>query len=73
MRIDRCATCGSDHIKKVRGNWDSEYRGKAYRVPGLEFHQCPVCGERVFDREAMRKIEAQSPAFSRVQRIKETA
>jgi len=32
-------------------------------VPNLEFYECAKCGERVYDREAMRKIEAYSPAF----------
>ena len=30
----------------------------------LEFHECPACGEKVFDREAMRKIQTHSPAFA---------
>ena len=30
-----------------------------------EFHECPACGEKVYDREAMRKIEAHYPAFSK--------
>lgn len=29
----------------------------------VSFHECPDCGERVFDREAMRRIESRSPAF----------
>jgi hypothetical protein len=31
-------------------DWD--FQGKSYTVPELEFHECPVCGERVFDRES---------------------
>jgi predicted RNA-binding Zn-ribbon protein involved in translation (DUF1610 family) len=33
-------------------------------VRDLEYYECPVCGEQVFDREEMRKIEARSPAFA---------
>jgi len=43
-----------------------EFRGQPYTVPDLEFYECPDCGERIYDREAMRKIEAYSPAFVRV-------
>jgi len=73
ITINRCPTCGSARIKKVRRNWAGESRGKAYEVEGLEFYECPVCGERVFGREAMRKMEAHSPAFSRLRRMKRTA
>jgi YgiT-type zinc finger domain-containing protein len=73
MNINRCPTCGSDRIGKAHRNWTGEFRGKTYQVEGLEFYECPVCGERVFDREAMRKIEAQSPAFSGSRKIKKTA
>jgi YgiT-type zinc finger domain-containing protein len=73
MTINRCPTCGSDRIKKARRNWTGEFRGKTYQVEGLEFYECPVCGERLFDRAAMRKIEAQSPAFSGSRNITKTA
>jgi YgiT-type zinc finger domain-containing protein len=60
-----CPSCGSDRIKKVRRDWSGEYRGQTYTVPSLEFHECPDCGERVYDRYAMRRIEAHSPAFAK--------
>jgi YgiT-type zinc finger domain-containing protein len=72
MTIKRCPNCGSDRITKALRNWSGEFRGKTYLVEGLEFYECPVCGERVFDREAMRKIEAHSPAFLRSREIKKT-
>jgi predicted RNA-binding Zn-ribbon protein involved in translation (DUF1610 family) len=34
-------------------------------VEKLEFHECPACGEKVYDREAMRAIEDKSPAFTK--------
>lgn len=39
-------------------------------VPNLEHYECADCGEKVYDRQSMRKIEAHSPAFaeSRVER-----
>jgi YgiT-type zinc finger domain-containing protein len=64
MRITHCPTCGSDRIEKVQRTLTGEFRGQPYSVPALEFYECPDCGERVYDRDAMRQIEAHSPAFA---------
>ena len=32
-------------------------RGKSATVPGLEPEVCPECGEKLFDREASRRME----------------
>lgn len=63
LKITVCPSCGGEKIKKVRRDWTGTYHDKAYVVPNLTFYECPRCGERVFDAEAMRRIEAQSPAF----------
>jgi len=63
MKIEKCPSCGSDKIKLVKRNWTGEFEGKKYTVPNLKFYECPSCHERVYDREAMRKIEACSPSF----------
>jgi len=63
LEVSECPTCGSTRIKKLRRNWRDTYRGKAYVVPNLEFWECPDCGERLYDRDALRKIEAHSPAY----------
>lgn len=73
MTINQCPTCGSDRIRKVHRKWTGVFQGQTYNVEGLEFYECPVCGERVFGREAIRKIEAQSAAFSGSREIKKTA
>ncbi len=65
IQMTVCPSCGSGNIKKVRQDWLGEFRGQPYTVPDLEFYACPDCGERVYDRQAMRKIEAYSPAFAR--------
>lgn len=65
LKIKMCPTCGGENIKKVRRNLIGRVAGRSYGVPSLEFHECPDCGEKVYDREAMRKIEALSPAFNR--------
>ncbi len=53
----------SGRIKKVHRRWVGKYRGRTYTVPALKFYECPASGEKVYDREAMRKIEARSPAL----------
>ena len=72
MEINTCPSCGSRRIEKLRRDWNGDFQGKHYVVRDLEYYECPVCGERVFDREAMRKFEARSPAFGRT-RMKRTA
>jgi YgiT-type zinc finger domain-containing protein len=62
--ITFCPTCGSAKIRKVRRKWTGTYRNQAYTVPALQFYECPDCGEEVYDRLAMRNIEAHSPAFA---------
>jgi len=73
VNITQCPSCGSRRLKRKRENWSRDFEGQAYRVRGLEFLECPDCGEKVFDREAMRKIEAQSPAFRKASHMKRSA
>jgi len=63
LRITRCPTCDSPRIKRVRKTVRRTYHGQRYVVPNLEFEECPNCGERLYDRDALRKIEAHSPAY----------
>jgi YgiT-type zinc finger domain-containing protein len=67
FKITICPTCGSENIKKVRRNLIGKTGSKTYTVPNLEYYECPTCGEKVYDREAMQKIEAHSPVFSKRQ------
>jgi predicted RNA-binding Zn-ribbon protein involved in translation (DUF1610 family) len=64
-KITKCPSCGSVKIKRMRREWSGEYKGQCYTVESLEFHECPDCKERVYDPEAMRAIEANSPAFAK--------
>jgi len=64
LKITVCPECGGK-IKKVRQDWIGEYQGQEYVVPSLEYWECEDCGEKIYDREAMRKIEAHSPAFEK--------
>ncbi len=70
LEITICPTCGSDRIKKVKRDLKRTFKGVSYTVPALEFHECPNCGEKLFDRGAMRKIEAHSPAYQKAVRKK---
>lgn len=63
LNITTCPSCGSKRIKSVRRNRNSSFKGKEYMVTNLDYYECPDCGEKVYDREAMRRIEAHSPAF----------
>jgi YgiT-type zinc finger domain-containing protein len=67
LKITICPTCGSDQINKVKRNWTSKLKSKNYIVPNLEFYECSFCEEKVFDREAMQKIEIYSPNFAKKQ------
>lgn len=64
-KITVCPTCGSRKIKAVRRTITRRFEGESYRVPNLGFHECRACGERLFDRDAMHKIEAHSPAYTK--------
>jgi YgiT-type zinc finger domain-containing protein len=62
LLISECPSCGSGKIRKVRKDWSREFRGLKYTVPSLEYYECPVCGEQIYDRQALRKIQEHSPA-----------
>lgn len=73
LKITTCPSCGSSKIKKVRRNWTGSFKGRKCTVPNLEYYECPDCGERVYDRDAMREIEAHSPAFERAHQKRRSA
>ena len=64
LSITHCPICGSDQFKQVCRDWTSTYQGQSYVVPALTFYECPVCGERVFERDAVAKIRVYSPAYA---------
>ncbi len=73
LNIKHCPSCGSDKIKKVRRNWCGKFGDRVYTVPDLQFYECPNCGEKIYDPQAMRKIEARSPAFTKARPVKRSA
>ena len=64
-KISICPTCRSRRLKSVQRTITRCGEGETYTVPNLAFHECPDCGERLYDRDAMRKIEAHSPAYAK--------
>jgi YgiT-type zinc finger domain-containing protein len=65
IQLKSCPTCGSGTIQWVVRDVTRKCRGRTYTVPALEFYDCPSCGEKVYDRDAMLKIQAHSPAYRR--------
>jgi len=65
VQITICPSCGSDKIIKVQRDWTGKVGRQDYTVPSLEFYECPDCGEKIYDRHAMRRIEACSPAYAK--------
>jgi YgiT-type zinc finger domain-containing protein len=63
MEITFCPSCGSERIKKITATVTREFEGTTYSVPDVTYYVCPDCGEELYDGEAVRKIQAESPAF----------
>jgi len=73
FHLSACPSCGSTRIRMVRGDWSADFTGKRYVVKDLRYFHCPRCGEKVYSPEAMRRIQAVSPAFSKTHRVRKTA
>jgi|DewCreStandDraft_4_1066084.scaffolds.fasta_scaffold20080_3 YgiT-type zinc finger domain-containing protein len=54
--------------RRVRKTVTRTHAGRSYAVPDLAFWECPACGERVYDRDAIRQIEASSHADQKTRR-----
>lgn len=72
LSLKTCPTCGSDKIQLVVKDVTRKYKGQTYTVPAMEFYECPNCGEKVYDRVAIQKIEAHSPAYRHEHALAET-
>ena len=62
LDVSHCPSCGSNRIREVQRDVTREFEGRTYTVPQLTFHECPGCGETVYDPEAVRRLQAHSPA-----------
>jgi len=70
-QIKKCPTCGSNEIRREVRDITRKYSGKTYTVPKVGLYVCPHCDEKVYDHEAMLKIEAHSPAYHKVETLVE--
>ena len=69
FHVKICPVCGSEDSRGVVRDVARNYAGQTYTVPDLSFYECPDCGERIYGRDAMRKIEAHSPAYSKTETL----
>jgi YgiT-type zinc finger domain-containing protein len=58
IKLSTCPLCASDRIKRVRSDYVLKMGAKTIRIPRLERHECPNCGEKFFDYDATKRIEA---------------
>jgi YgiT-type zinc finger domain-containing protein len=73
IKLPVCPNCYSKNLKRVRKTVSGTHQGKSYSVPAVEFHECPDCGERVYDPAAMRQIEQHLHARNRNKSAKRIA
>ena len=64
VKISKCPSCGSHRMRRATQDWAGEFKGRRYTVPNVPFDECPDCGEKVFDRDAVRKIQSHRPTAS---------
>ena len=57
LKLSVCPNCYSKNLKSVRRTVSGTHQGRRYSVPGVEFYECPDCGEQIYDPVAMRQIE----------------
>ncbi|MGI8908603.1 MAG: YgiT-type zinc finger protein [Candidatus Sumerlaeaceae bacterium] len=63
--VRNCPTCNDPAMKLVIRDLRRSWKGISYVVPGLQFWECQKCGEVIFSPEAVRQIEAVSPAYQK--------
>ena len=66
LDIRTCPTCGSKRLKRVCRGVTRNVLGEKYIVPAVTFHECPNCGEKLYGRQAMHKLESFRPKMKAV-------
>lgn len=72
FEIHSCPTCGSDKIQRAVRDITRQYKGQTYTVPSVELYICPNSQEKVYDQEAISKIESYAPAYRKKRVLVET-
>jgi YgiT-type zinc finger domain-containing protein len=57
MEFTVCPLCGSSAIKKKKGSYRFNIKGKVVSTPVMQYWECPHCGEAFFDRQANKQID----------------
>ena len=58
FHISACPACWSTAIRAVQKDWSERYADKRYVVRNLRYFHCTQCGEKLYDPNAMRRIQA---------------
>jgi len=61
----RCPTCGAAKMRRVRRSVETRSGKRCVVVPDIDVDECPKCGERLFDLEALDKIRESRTRSSR--------
>ena len=67
LHLTHCPTCGSESIREVRRDVRRRVLDTEYTIRSLRFHECTDCGEKVYGRQALRRIQETSPAYSKAE------
>lgn len=70
LSISTCPSCGSSAIRKIKGKWSGNFRGKKFTVAALEYFDCPNCHEKVYPPQALRRIQESSPAYAKSRAVR---
>ena len=57
-KIVQCPSCGNRGLKNVCRSVRRVIDGREVVVPKVRFQECPDCGEKIYDAEAMRQLES---------------
>jgi YgiT-type zinc finger domain-containing protein len=52
----RCPTCGHRPMTRVVRDVETKSEGVAVVVRKVQVDECPKCGERLYDLEALRRV-----------------
>lgn len=57
LAIEQCVSCNSTHIKSVKGFYLLTVKGRALKIPGIQYYCCASCGERFMDADNSSKVD----------------